>query len=116
MARIHNLNFLKEYRTKLRKDPTDHEEILWWHLKAKRMGVKFRRQHSVGGYILDFYCKEKRLVIELDGSVHNTPEAKEYDRVRDDFFKGLDYTVLRFYNSEIEKDISKVLSKIRQHF
>ena len=75
---------------------------------------KFRRQHSIGGYILDFYCPEKRLIIEIDGEIHNEKEQEEYDRVRDKFFKEIDFTVLRFSNSEIDKNLIKVIEKIKE--
>ncbi len=115
MVKIHNINKLLDRRKELRKNQTPQEEKLWWYLKDKRLGVKFRRQHSVSGYILDFYCKKKKLIIELDGGVHGTKEAKEYDEVRDKFFKELEYKVLRFKNSEIEKDIKKVIAKIKSY-
>jgi very-short-patch-repair endonuclease len=113
MRRIHNLRILSSRRIELRQNQTPTEEKLWWYLKDKRLGQKFRRQHSVGGYILDFYCKEKRLIIELDGEVHNSKEAREYDKVRDRFFAGLDYKVLRFKNSEVESDIEVVIRTIK---
>ena len=81
------------------------------YLKGNQLGKKFRRQHSVGGYILDFYCSEKKLIIELDGEIHNSEGAKEYDAIRDKYFKDLDYKVLRFPNNEIEVNIEKVLDK-----
>jgi len=115
MVRIHNIHKLLDRRKELRKNQTPQEEKLWWYLKDKRLGVKFRRQHSVGGYILDFYCKEKKLIVELDGEVHNTKEAREYDLVRDKFFRELDYTVLRFKNNEIEKNTKEVIKSIQKH-
>lgn len=75
--------------------------------------MKFRRQHGIGGYIVDFYCKEKNLIIELDGNVHNKKEAREYDLVRDKFLKELDLKVLRFKNSEIEENVKEVLKKTK---
>jgi very-short-patch-repair endonuclease len=84
-------------------------------LKDKRLGIKFRRQHSVGGYILDFYCREKKLVIEIDGGVHLAPGAREYDEVRDKFFRELDYRVLRFRNDEVEENIKRVIEKIQNY-
>lgn len=111
---IHNIRRLLDRRKELRKNQTKTEEKLWWYLKDKRLGFKFRRQHSVGGYILDFYCKEKRLIIEVDGEVHNTKEAREYDKVRDKYFEELDYKILRFKNEEVENDVKKVVSKIQE--
>ena len=111
--KIHNIRKLLERRKELRTNQTPQEEKLWWYLKNKRLGFKFRRQYSTGGYILDFYCKEKRLIIEIDGKVHDTKEAREYDKIRDKFFIELNYKVLRFKNSEIENDAKKVIEKIK---
>ncbi len=113
--KIHNIHKLVDRRKELRKNQTSQEEKLWWYLKDKRLGIKFRRQHSVSGYILDFYCKEKKLIIELDGKIHNTREAKGYDEVRDKFLTDLDYKVLRFSNAQIEQNINEVLSTIQNH-
>jgi very-short-patch-repair endonuclease len=113
VVKIHNIQRLLERRRELRTKPTSTEEKLWWYLKNKRLGVKFRRQHSIGGYILDFICKEKRLIIEIDGIIHQTPEAREYDKVRDKFFTELDYKVLRFKNDEVENDTNEVVAKIK---
>ena len=88
---------------------------MWWYLKNEKLGRKFRRQHSVGGYILDFYCREKKLIIELDGGIHQTVEAKEYDQIRDKYFTDLEYKVVRFLNEEVEKNIDEVLKKIKYH-
>ena len=77
------------------------------------MGIKFRRQHSIGGYIADFYCPLKKLVIEIDGSQHFEKEAEEYDKIRSDYFKGLDIKVLRFTNAEINTNMDGVVLKIQ---
>ncbi|OHB15860.1 MAG: hypothetical protein A2431_01205 [Candidatus Zambryskibacteria bacterium RIFOXYC1_FULL_39_10] len=113
MSRIHNNRILKDRRIELRRKETPTEKILWFYLRSDKLGVKFKRQHSVGGYILDFYCAKKKLIIELDGEIHNTKDAKEYDEVRDKFFKELGYKTLRFLNREVENNINKVLEKIR---
>jgi len=113
MERINNLKVLYERRKELRNSPTQSEDILWQFLRGKKLGVKFRRQHSIGGYILDFYCIEKKLVIEIDGEIHNKPENKEYDDIRDKFFIDLGFMVLRFTNSEVENNIVGVLEQIR---
>ena len=116
MVKIHNIQRLSDRRKELRKNQTPQEEKLWWYLKDKRLGYKFRRQHSVGGYILDFYCPEKILIVEVDGEIHKTSEAREYDAIRDKFFNDLDYKVLRFKNDEVDKDIKKVVEKIKSFF
>lgn len=69
----------KHNRKKLRKEMTPQEIILWRDIKSKRLGVNFRRQFGIGDYIVDFYCPEKRLTIEIDGSQHFNETHKEYD-------------------------------------
>ena len=114
MKRINNLPGLKGRRKELRQNETPQEQILWWHLRAGRLdGHKFKRQHSIGGYILDFYCAKKKLIIELDGAIHNSKEAQKYDSIRDKYFTDLGFTVLRFPNSEVDEDVYGVLTKIK---
>ena len=112
MYEIFNKSIFKDRRKSLRKSPTTQEFKLWFYLKNKKMGPKFRRQHNIGPYIVDFYCKEKNLIVELDGSQHI--EAKEYDNERDNYIKTLGIKVLRFWNSEIDKNIVDVLSEIKK--
>lgn len=113
MPKVHNIHKLASRRKELRKNQTPQEDKLWWCLKDKRLGIKFRRQHSVGGYILDFYCSKKKLIIELDGKIHASKEAREYDEIRDKYFEELGYTVLRFTNLEVENDIKEILNRIK---
>jgi len=97
----------------LRKNMTGEERILWRFLKNHQLdNLKFRRQQPIGKYIVDFVCFEKKLVIELDGSGHNGAEQILYDVNRDEFLKGLGYTILRFWNNEIYKNIDGIIEKI----
>ncbi len=115
--KIHNINKLYVFRKKLRNQATPAEAKLWTYLKnAQLSGRKFRRQHSVGNYILDFYCPSERLAVELDGEVHNTPEAYKYDRARDLFLSGHDIKTLRFENKLVFQEIDAVLAMIESHF
>ena len=115
--KIHSLNNLLNRRKELRRKQTPQEEKLWWYLKDRRLlGFKFRRQTSIGGYILDFYCAEKRLIIEIDGEIHNKNDNREYDKIRDKFFKELDYKVLRFKNKQVDEDMNKVIKIIEENF
>ena len=113
MYEIFNKSKFLERRKELRKSLTPQELKLWFYLKEKKLGVKFRRQHGIGPYITDFYCKEKNLVIELDGSSH--ADEKEYDNERDGYMKTMGIKVLRFWNSEIERNLNEVLKKIKEH-
>jgi very-short-patch-repair endonuclease len=111
MYEIFNKSKFLSRRKELRKSSTPQELKLWFYLKRKNLGVKFRRQHGIGPYIVDFYCKEKNLIIEIDGSQHL--DAKEYDKERDDYIETLGIKVLRFWNNEIDTNTEGVLMKIR---
>ena len=76
--------------------------------------MKFRRQHGIGPYIVDFYCPEKRLVIEIDGDSHYNPDTQIYDRKRDDFMKSLGLQVMRFTNQDILEKLDSVLDRVLQ--
>jgi very-short-patch-repair endonuclease len=115
MPLVHNNEKLKDRRRDLRRRSTKEEEILWSNIRGNKLGYKFKRQHSIGGYILDFYCSECKLIIEIDGVSHNTKEAREYDKIRDTYFKELGYTTIRFLNMEVKNEIEKVLLKIKYY-
>ena len=111
-----NIFELIDRRRELRRKATLPEKLLWEKLRNRRLGFRFKRQYSIGGYILDFYCAEKRLIIEIDGEVHDTKEAEKYDEVRDKYFEELGYKTVRFLNREVEEDVEKVLDKIKNCF
>ena len=105
-----------QYARELRQTPTEAEKKLWSLLRNRQLrGKKFRRQHPIANYILDFYCHECKLGIELDGNVHSTNEAKKYDRSRTALLKVTGITILRFWNGEILNYTSTVLQKILAH-
>jgi len=103
----------REFRRFLRKNSTKAEQVLWNELRGKKLGVKFRRQHGVGRYILDFYCSSKKLSIEIDGGIHKISENKEYDQERTDFVRNLGIKELRFSNEEVQNNLSHVINAIR---
>lgn len=104
---------LVERARELRKSQTTAEEILWELLRDRRfLGLKFRRQHQIGQFIADFYCDERKLVIEVDGSVHEQEEVKEQDRVKEEYLRSLSMTVVRILNEEIVKNPSRAFEKI----
>lgn len=93
---------LLEFAKSMRHTATDAEYLMWQLLRAKRfMNIKFRRQHVIKPYIVDFYCHEIGLVIELDGSQHGTDDAIEYDVVRTKFLEALGLTVVRYWNHDV---------------
>ncbi|MBL0331188.1 MAG: endonuclease domain-containing protein [Bacteroidetes bacterium] len=98
-----------DIRRILRVNSTSAEEILWEEIRNKKLnGLKFKRQHSIGNYVVDFYCASKRLIIELDGEVHNTEEQKEKDQHRDQNLKEMNFKILRISNSQVLNDIETV--------
>ncbi len=107
--RIHNKKDLYARRKKLRTEATPQETKLWERLRKNKLGYKFRRQQSIGWYILDFYCPEKKLAIEIDGAQHAV--NKEYDKRRTEFLNLRGVSVLRFWDSEVDENISEVVRK-----
>ena len=105
---------LKENAERMRKNPTEAEGILWNALKANATGLHFRRQHIIQDYIVDFFCYDKMLTIELDGGYHDKAEQKEQDLYRSSELKRLGYTEIRFRNEEVIDDIDAVVAKIKQ--
>ena len=110
---FHNRPILKERRKKLRNNATPAEQQLWSMLKHSNLGgYKFRRQHSVGPYILDFYCPSEKLALELDGDSHFTEEAIVYDQERTAYLNALGTTVLRFLNTDLYENGEAVCERI----
>jgi len=101
-----------EYRKDLKNNPTEAENILWKFLKAKQLGAKFRRQHVVGRYIADFICLSKKLIIEVDGKIHQSQQDE--DAQRTEYLNEKGYKVIRFTNEQIIADIDSVVEKIDQ--
>lgn len=99
-------------RRQLRKNTTEPERRLWAKIRNRQLGVRFRRQHGIGEYIVDFYCPECNLVIELDGDSHFSPESLGNDATRDGFLSELNLQVKRFTNREIIQDLNSVLAII----
>jgi very-short-patch-repair endonuclease len=109
---VYNNKYLKDTRQTLRNRLTPEEAILWNRLKNNHLGHKFRRQHSIGRFVVDFYCPSKKIVIELDGSQHLDNE--EYDKERTEYFESLKIKVIRFWNSDVNKNLNGVLMKIEE--
>ena len=104
---------LYQFGRELRKELTEAEKLLWEELRNRKLnGLKFRRQHPLDKFIVDFYCNEKKLVVELDGGVHDEKINKEYDEARTVMLARLNIIVLRFKNEEVINDMQCVLKKI----
>ena len=98
----------RELRNKL----TPAEQVFWLRLKDQFRGYKFRRQHPISIYIVDFYCHKLKLVIEIDGSVHDSEEAKLNDEKRQNDLENMNLTVIRFTNNQVKNEIELVIEKI----
>jgi len=110
---LHNRPILKSRRKELRNNATPAEQLLWSMLQHSNLGgYKFRRQHSVGPYILDFYCPSERLAVELDGDSHFTDDAIVYDYERTAYLNGLSIRVVRFLNTDVYDRLNIVCEKI----
>ncbi len=98
----------------LRKNMTDAEKVLWMYLKGGIAELKFRRQHPIGLYIADFYCHKIRLVIEVDGSIHEDAAIKKLDEVRQSDLEKWGCNILRFTNQQVMNQIEEVIKIIRE--
>ena len=110
----HALQITKDRARRMRKAPTPSEDLLWQALRNRQLGgLKFLRQHPIGPTIVDFYCHDKRLVIEVDGGVHLNRDAKEYDQARQAYLKVYGVMIFRCSAEEVENDMVGVLGRIR---
>ncbi|MBO6794929.1 MAG: endonuclease domain-containing protein [Balneolaceae bacterium] len=103
-----------ENAKQLRLNQTNAEDVLWQYLRARRFeNLKFRRQHPIHSYVADFYCHEKRLIIEVDGGYHNKIEQKRRDESRTSELEKLGLQVVRFSNAKVIENIEGCLSELR---
>ena len=113
MKFLRNNPALKQRRRELRRNQTEAEKAFWGNLRKKEFyGMKFFRQYSIGPYILDFYCPNMKLAVELDGGQHNQCERKEYDAARSEYLKAQGIEVIRFWDHEVLLDMESVLSEL----
>ncbi|HEV8579268.1 MAG TPA: endonuclease domain-containing protein [Thermoanaerobaculia bacterium] len=104
---------MRELARHLRRNATEAEKILWERLRGRHLqGLKFHRQDPVGPFITDFCCRERRLIVELDGEVHDSAQETARDAERDRFLQGNNYIVLRFPNQRVLEDPDSVLRDI----
>ncbi len=107
MQHIFNRSRELEKRRTLRANMTGEEKILWEKLRSKKLGFKFKRQYSIGPYVVDFYCSAKKIAIEVDGEVHGTNTAIEYDKEREEFIKSFGIKIIRFSNEEVRGNLAE---------
>lgn len=103
-----------EFKRRLRSElSTEPEQRLWYRIRSKQLNsLKFRRQHGIGPYIVDFYCPEMKIIIEIDGETHFTDEQKALDSKREDYLRSLGLKIVRYTNDEIMKNLEGVLEDI----
>lgn len=105
----------KGLRSRLRNDQTEAERILWNQLRRRQVeGQKFRRQHGLGKYIVDFYCPSLLLIIEIDGDTHSTESEIKYDKIREQYLVLLGCSILRFTNNDVYDSLNDVVETIRK--
>jgi very-short-patch-repair endonuclease len=110
---LNNRPELEARRRELRGSLTVAEARLWSCLQRSRLGWKFRRQHSIGPFIVDFHCPSARLAIELDGAGHDSAPASQYDQRRSEYLRGKNVRVIRFVNDDVNRNLEGVLHAIR---
>jgi very-short-patch-repair endonuclease len=114
---LFNRKSLKFFRSSLRNKSTSAEAALWNILKSKKLNArKFRRQHSIGNYIVDFFCASEKLVIELDGNPHGEYHKIEKDKKRDQYLESLGFSILRFENRLVFQEPEFVKNEISKTF
>jgi imidazole glycerol-phosphate synthase subunit HisF len=100
------------FAKQLRKEMTDAEKILWVHLKPGIQNFKVRRQHPIGNYVADFFCHKLKLIIEVDGNIHDLGEVKINDIERDKQLTALGYRIKRFSNEQVYNELEFILTEI----
>ena len=106
-----------ENSRQLRKNMTSQERKLWCIIRNRQFyGYRFRRQFPLGQYIVDFICREKKIIIEIDGGQHNEIKNIQYDNKRTEYLISEGYKVMRFWNNDIDKNISGVYEKLKEVF
>ncbi len=106
---------LKEFARENRKQPTPAEAQLWQALRTNQLGPRFRRQHAIEAYIVDFVCLPAWLVVEVDGEIHQAPEAVEYDGGRTHALQERGFLVVRYSNEAVLQRLPEVLADIERH-
>ena len=103
---------IRQFARELRQPQTAAEATLWQHLRNRKLTYKFRRQHPIEFFIVDFYCAAAKLLIEVDGDSHFTEDQLQCDRARTETLESLGYRLIRFTNSDVRYNLSAVIGKI----
>jgi very-short-patch-repair endonuclease len=110
--KLMNQKIQKERRKELRNNATISEKRLWKFINKKQQEFKFRRQHGIGPYIVDFYLADKKIAIEIDGNVHLNVMRQAYDRKREEYLLSKGIKIIRFSNDEVKNNIDDVIRRI----
>ena len=111
------INSQIEKSRQLRKNMTSQERKLWSIIRERRFfGYRFRRQFPIGSYIVDFVCREKRIIIEIDGGQHNEIQNIEYDNKRTEFLKSEGFQVIRFWNYDVDNNMDGIYERLKEVF
>jgi very-short-patch-repair endonuclease len=105
---------LKDFAKHNRREMTEGETVLWNALRKELKGHRFRRQHPIGDYIVDFICLSEKLVIEVDGGYHETPEQQYEDQLRTEFLQKKEYRVIRFKNEDVIFNTKETIKRIKE--
>lgn len=108
-----NYKLLKAFAYKNRGDLTEAEQKVWEYLKNNQLGYRFRRQHIIGDYIVDFVCLKKKLVVEIDGEYHLEPQQQKLDAQRTEWLTNQGFNVIRFTNKQVFENMPQVLREIK---
>lgn len=111
------MNNIKQNARNLRKNMTNQERKFWQIIRNRQFhGYRFLRQYAMGKYIVDFICREKNIIIELDGGQHNEERNIIYDKERTDYLRSKGYKVIRFWNNDIDNNIEGVYLELKKAF
>jgi very-short-patch-repair endonuclease len=114
MTKHYNKKSEQEKRRLLRNNMTYCEKIVWLHLKKKQLGYRFLRQYSVDHFVIDFYCPELKLAVEIDGNIHEMQEQKDYDKARQKYLEAFGIKFIRIKNEEFLGNPNKAFGKIEK--
>ena len=112
---LHNLPYLRERRKALRSNLTLAEKRVWHRLKDAQLGMRVRRQHSIGNFIVDFYCARRKLIIEIDGKYHEDPTVALYDEYREAWLREQGFEIIRFTNEQVLQMPDEVMAEIKRY-
>jgi len=114
MTKHYNKKSEQEKRRYLRKQMTYCEKIVWTHLRKKQLGYRFLRQYSVDHFVIDFFCPELKLALEIDGETHNLPDQKKYDKKREEYLRKFNFSFVRIKDEELQSNPDKAFKKIEE--